>query len=743
VKLGIDFGTCYSSAALFIDGKLSPVREPSRPSEYCFPSSVCVTKKGEIVISQAAENKRLLNPQGYKNEFKRDLETGIPYALGEKSLFPEDLVAIMIQGLKKEAEKIVNSSLNSVVITIPATYLSSKKQLMETAAKKAGFTEVTLLAEPVAAAIYYAEKGSLGHQLNEGDIVLVYDLGGGTFDAALIQKKGHSYELLGQPEGDKQCGGIDFDRLIGQDLKRQLNGDPALDLLTNKRTDNDALRAKLNFQDWCRNFKHQLSVEEEYEDLSPVGSDSYSLSREQFESMIAEYIDKSCNLCQNLVNKAGIKWEKVNRILLVGGSCRIPYVKKRLEQQFKRQVVAIDDPELAICFGAAIYGVQQHSNQLSKVVTVDATGRGDYKTIQSAIDNSMSGTRIIVNPGTYQESIRIDREVEIFGQEAVLIGENKSHDSTITMVTQKATIKGLIIANKADSDNITVIITTGCLTLERCDIRSMKGCGISISGEESQGIINNCQIHGTENIGIYLSNKGSATLDKCDIYDNLNGIIVMNKSKLIAKNSSFYNNQKHGISFVGKTSGKIDKCESYGNERGIWIGEESNPIVSNSKFYNNEFGIIFTEKGLGRIDNCEIYENESGIYVSEESNPTIENSKIYSNESMGIYMEEENNATIENSKIYSNQSTGIAISNSWGNIIKCEIYLNKCAGIMAENSKLYSNQCEIHNNDNFGICLSENSYGDILKCYIYNHIVQSIRVEDSNPTISECILGDK
>jgi Ethanolamine utilization protein EutJ (predicted chaperonin) len=357
MRLGIDFGTCYSSAALFIDGKLSPVREPSRPSEYCFPSSVCVTKKGEIVISQAAENKRLLNPQGYKNEFKRDLETGIPYALGEKSLFPEDLVAIMIQGLKKEAEKIVNASLKSVVITIPATYLSSKKQLMETAVKKAGFTEVTLLAEPVAAAIYYAEKGSLGHQLNEGDIVLVYDLGGGTFDAALIQKKGHSYELLGQPEGDKQCGGIDFDRLIGQDLKRQLNGDPALELLANKRTDNDALRAKLNFQDWCRNFKHQLSVEEEYEDLSPVGSDSYSLSREQFESMIAEYIDKSCNLCQNLVNKAGIKWERINRILLVGGSCRIPYVKKRLEQQFKRQVVAIDDPELAICFGAAIYGV--------------------------------------------------------------------------------------------------------------------------------------------------------------------------------------------------------------------------------------------------------------------------------------------------------------------------------------------------------------------------------------------------
>jgi molecular chaperone DnaK (HSP70) len=358
MKLGIDFGTCYSSAALFIDGKLFPVKEPSKPLEYCFPSSVCVTKKGEIVISQTAENQRRLNPQGYKNQFKRDLETGIPFELGGKSLFPEDLVEIMIQGLKKEAEKIVNSSLNSVVITTPATYLSSKKQLMETAAKKAGFTEVTLLAEPVAAAIYYAEVGKVGHQLNEGDIILVYDLGGGTFDAALIQKKGHSYELLCQPEGDEKCGGIDFDRLIGRDFIQQLeHDDPGFELLTSKGTDNDVLRAKLSFQDWCRNFKHQLSMVEEYEDLSPVGSDSYSLSREQFEGMIAQYIDSSCNLCQRLVEKAGIKWEGINRILLVGGSSRIPYVQKRLEEKFQRLVVTIDDPELAICYGAAIYGV--------------------------------------------------------------------------------------------------------------------------------------------------------------------------------------------------------------------------------------------------------------------------------------------------------------------------------------------------------------------------------------------------
>ena len=368
MKLGIDFGTCYSSAALLIDGTLHPAKEPLRPLESCFPSSICVTKKGEIVISQAAENLRRLNPQGYKNHFKRDLDTDIPYFLGEQQLrfLPEDLVTVMLRGLKKEAEKIINSSIDSSIITVPATYLINKKQLMEQAAKKAGFNEVALLEEPVAAAIYYSLKGTMGHQLNEGDILLVYDLGGGTFDAALIQKKGNSYDLLGQPVGDKQCGGIYFDQLIAQDFIKQLHENSVLELLTSHRQDKEAIAAKLNLQDWCRNFKHQLSVLDEHEDLPPLGLDSYSLSRDKFEKMLTPFIDSSCDLCQQLVQQSGIKWESINRVLLVGGSCRIPYVQKRLEQQFKRPVVAIDDPELAICFGAAIYGYKDIEIQIKE-----------------------------------------------------------------------------------------------------------------------------------------------------------------------------------------------------------------------------------------------------------------------------------------------------------------------------------------------------------------------------------------
>ena len=362
MKLGIDFGTFYSSAALLIDGVLRPIKEPSNSQMLCFPSSVCLTKKGEILIGLAAENARKANSNGYKNIFKRDLGQTHPYFLGEqgREFLPEDLVTEILSGLKREAEKTTNSTLDSAVITVPATYLSNKKELMRQSAIKAGFREIIFLEEPVAAAIYYSQTGKIGHQVKDGEIILIYDLGGGTFDAALIQKQGESYQLLGLPVGDPECGGIDFEREIDRDFKQYLAGDPTLELLKSGRNDLAALRAKFNLQDWYREVKHQLSQAEEIEDLPPLPSlelsDPYILSRSKFEEMIRSYLDKTCSLCEQLVQQSRTDWENVDRILLVGGSTRIPYVKNRLEQQFKRPVIYVDDPELAICYGAAIYG---------------------------------------------------------------------------------------------------------------------------------------------------------------------------------------------------------------------------------------------------------------------------------------------------------------------------------------------------------------------------------------------------
>jgi molecular chaperone DnaK len=361
MRLGIDFGTCYSSAALTLNGKLKPIKEPFKHG-FSFPSSIFVNKQGEIVIGYAAESQRRLDPLSYCHEFKRDLGRTIPYEIGNKSMLPEKAISHLLYNLKLEAEKVANQNLKSAVITIPASYQAYKQDLMEQAAKQAGFEEVDLLKEPVAAAIYYAQTSDRDAALQDGDIMLVYDLGGGTFDAALIQKRGLGYELLAQPIGDEHCGGIDFDRQILKDLKVKCQAQIG-DLLDPQRRDPAAIRMRLAIGDWCREFKHQLSVVTEYEDMLPIGEAVYSLDRATFEGAIAPFIRKTCTLCQQLVDDAGLKWGQVARILMVGGSCRIPYVRQSLEREFARPVVQVDELELAVCLGAAIFANEQKEQQ--------------------------------------------------------------------------------------------------------------------------------------------------------------------------------------------------------------------------------------------------------------------------------------------------------------------------------------------------------------------------------------------
>ena len=125
MKLGIDFGTCYSSAALLLDGTLNPIKEPLNHG-YSFPSSVFITEQGEILVGQAAENAKGTNLQNYRNEFKRELGSATPYLLGNSSFLPEDLIAEVLKKLKAEADKVVQgrgeSILTAAILTIPTTY---------------------------------------------------------------------------------------------------------------------------------------------------------------------------------------------------------------------------------------------------------------------------------------------------------------------------------------------------------------------------------------------------------------------------------------------------------------------------------------------------------------------------------------------------------------------------------------------------------------------------------------------
>lgn len=352
MRLGIDFGTSYSSAALILDGIPKPIKEPVDRS-YSFPSCIFVTEKGEILVGQAAENARGKNPAHYRHEFKRDLGSSDPYSLGNYQMLPEELIAEVLKKLKTEADKVAigrgEQAITDAILTIPATYQPYKRKLMQEAAFKAGFSTVELLEEPVGAAIYYSHHA----KVQEGDIILVYDLGGGTFDATLIQKTDAGFQMLGMPRGLAHCGGIDFDRQIFQELKSRCSRELRQQLETQ-----DAYRSRIILAERCRELKHQLSEQEEATIDLLITNEVFTLNRDEFNQIIAALIEETLDCCEQLLRSAGIDWQQINYLLLVGGSCRIPYVTEALTKRFGRSPLLVDEPELAVCLGAVMYGTE-------------------------------------------------------------------------------------------------------------------------------------------------------------------------------------------------------------------------------------------------------------------------------------------------------------------------------------------------------------------------------------------------
>lgn len=350
--LGIDFGTCNTSAALVLNSTIRLIKEPLKHG-YSFPSSAYLTEGGEILVGQAAENNRMRDIRRYRREFKRVLGIKEPYLIGKRSFLPQDLVADMLRKLKTEAEKIVaalgQGAIENAVITVPATYQPYKCNLMQKAAEAAGFSSVKLLEEPVAAAIYYTHQNK--NKLQDGENILVYDLGGGTFDATLIKQKAAGYQILSTPMGLEHCGGTDFDRLIYEDIKNRCS-----EGLRQQLKNKDAWQARTTISKLCIEIKHQLSEAQEATIYIPIRGEDYQLTRTVFNQMIARSIDQTIEVCDQLIKSAGIDWQDINQVLLVGGSCRIVYVQDAIEKKLGHPPLLIDEPELSVCQGAAIYG---------------------------------------------------------------------------------------------------------------------------------------------------------------------------------------------------------------------------------------------------------------------------------------------------------------------------------------------------------------------------------------------------
>lgn len=362
--ISIDIGTSYSSVCLLTaEGKTEPVETTTGISiyggKYSLPSAVFVDENGEVLVGQAAMNSRKKMPQNFRSEFKRDLGQDIPIMLGGRNFLPEDLYTELFRHMKGCAEKQGMEDVEKAYITYPASFGKTKRERITQAARKAGLFDIELVDEPTAAAMCYGEKG----KIQDGDILLVYDFGGGTFDAALLKYEAGKYESLTSAEGVEHCGGIDIDRMIYSDIHARIAPRLLQPLAANKP---NRLRFEGQLAEMAVKIKHHLSAAEyAYEDIA-VGFDAmeYRLSCEELEKMSVGLVSQTIDCCRSILGSAGITVSKLDGILMVGGMSRMPLVQRMVREFAGNTVVHTDvDPDLAVVQGALSLGLKNPNVQ--------------------------------------------------------------------------------------------------------------------------------------------------------------------------------------------------------------------------------------------------------------------------------------------------------------------------------------------------------------------------------------------
>jgi molecular chaperone DnaK len=354
--LAIDFGTCFSSAAVATaDGDARVVPEPVS-SSYAWPSAV-FDDGTELLVGGQAEGRKRQDPAAYRAEFKRDLGQDEPIVLGSRSYLPQDLVSAVLAKLKAAAEQLTGDQVSRAVLTVPASYARGdpRRGLMVAAAQAAGLGTVELLAEPVAAVF----APVLGAALRPGELVLVYDFGGGTFDTALVQIGESRHEILGSAALD-DCGGSDLD--AGLVAKLTVEAEPWLAAAL-EAAPGDKQAARLRFQvgigDLARGMKHQLSDTTRAEEFVIDSAPLAELSRGELETLAAPLLRQTMDCCRDLIRRLGRTTADLSAVLLVGGTTRMPIVPSTLADDLKVPLRQTADPDLAVVRGAAVWARTQ------------------------------------------------------------------------------------------------------------------------------------------------------------------------------------------------------------------------------------------------------------------------------------------------------------------------------------------------------------------------------------------------
>jgi molecular chaperone DnaK len=344
--LGIDLGTTYTAAAIRRNGRVEIATLGNRAA--AVPSVVFLKEDETILTGEAANRRALAEPDRVAREFKRRVGDPTPLMLGGTPYSAQSLMAKLLHWVMGAVAEREGGSAEHVAVSHPANWGPYKKGLLEEALRLADLHDVTTLTEPEAAATYYAST----ERLEPGAIIAVYDLGGGTFDAAILKKTETGFEILGTPEGIEHMGGIDFDQAVFAHVNRSLDG--ALDELD--PSDPAAIKAVARLRADCIEAKEALSSDTDASIpvMLPHLQTEIRLTRSQFESMIRPALSETMDALRRALRSAHVEPDDVTAVLLVGGSSRIPMVAQMVSAELGRPVAVDAHPKHSIALGAAI-----------------------------------------------------------------------------------------------------------------------------------------------------------------------------------------------------------------------------------------------------------------------------------------------------------------------------------------------------------------------------------------------------
>lgn len=365
--IGIDLGTTNSCVAVMEGGQPTVIvnSEGTRTT----PSVVAFTKKGERLVGEPAKRQAVTNPERTVSSIKREMGSGYKVKIDKKNYSPQEISAFILMKLKKDAEDYLGQRVTEAVITVPAYFSDAQRQATKDAGRIAGLKVERIINEPTAAALAY------GLDNGEAQKILVYDLGGGTFDVSVIEIGDKVIEVLAT-SGDNHLGGDDFDKRLSDyivsEFKRTEGIDLGKDKVALQRITEEAEKAKKELssaQTVNINLPFITTTK-----AGPVHLDM-NITRAKFNELTSDLVERTTGPVITALNDAGITKGELNKVLLVGGSTRIPAVQDKVRQLTGLEPSKNMNPDECVALGASIQGgkLAGDSSNASELLLLDVT----------------------------------------------------------------------------------------------------------------------------------------------------------------------------------------------------------------------------------------------------------------------------------------------------------------------------------------------------------------------------------